>query len=82
MIAAEKQGGNTVSGIRIVSTGRYLPKRVVSNEDFTKMVETSDEWISTRTGIKNRHISEGESPWYMGAEAAKLALERAAAPMT
>ncbi len=66
-----------MSGIRIVSTGRYLPKRVVSNEDFTKMVETSDEWISTRTGIKNRHISEGESPWYMGAEAAKLALEQA-----
>lgn len=58
--------------------GTYLPSKVLSNADLEKMVETSDEWITTRTGISERRIaSEEESPAFMGAEAAKKALEAA-----
>lgn len=42
---------------RIIGTGSYLPEKVVTNEDWTKMVDTSDEWITTRTGIKERHFA-------------------------
>lgn len=62
-------------GINIVATGRYLPKRAVSNEDFSQIVETSDEWITQRTGMKNRYLSSGEPTWLMGALAARNALE-------
>ena len=57
--------------------GRYLPEMVVTNEDFTKIVDTSDEWITQRTGIKTRHITNGEPTYYLGAQAAKAALEDA-----
>ena len=40
-------------GIKILGTGMYLPEKVVTNEDFTKIVDTSDEWITKRTGIKH-----------------------------
>lgn len=63
-------------GITIVSTGSYLPKDCIPNEAFMKYVDTSDEWIRTRTGIKTRHIANGEPTWYMGAQAARMALER------
>jgi 3-oxoacyl-[acyl-carrier-protein] synthase-3 len=47
---------------RIAGIGSYLPERVLSNADFEKMVETSDEWITTRTGIKERRmVAEGEA---------------------
>lgn len=65
-----------MNGITILSTGRYIPGDCIANEDFTKYVETSDEWIRTRTGIATRHFANGESTWYMGAMAAKAALER------
>ena len=39
-------------GIKIIATGRYVPERVLTNADLEKMVETSDEWIRTRTGIE------------------------------
>ena len=39
--------------IRIAGTGRYIPERILTNADLEKMVETSDDWISTRTGIKD-----------------------------
>ena len=39
----------------------YAPKRIVTNDDLSKLVDTSDEWISSRTGISQRHISEGEN---------------------
>jgi 3-oxoacyl-[acyl-carrier-protein] synthase-3 len=42
---------------RIIGTGRYLPERVLTNADLEKMVETTDEWIRTRTGIERRHIA-------------------------
>ena len=45
---------------QIIATGSYLPKKIVSNEDLSKIVETSDEWITERTGIKNRHIAKDD----------------------
>ena len=42
---------------RIIGTGRYLPERILTNFDLEKMVDTSDEWIKTRTGISERHIA-------------------------
>lgn len=66
-----------MTGIKIIGTGRYVPDLVASNEDFTKIVETSDEWITKRTGIKNRHVSNGEPTWYMGLKAAERAIENA-----
>ena len=62
----------------IAGTGSFVPKKTLSNEDLEKIVDTSDEWISTRTGIKVRHIcSEGESTATLGTEAAKIAIESA-----
>ena len=43
---------------RIIGMGAYAPKRVLSNADLERMVETSDEWIVQRTGIRERHIAE------------------------
>ncbi|GDX35780.1 3-oxoacyl-[acyl-carrier-protein] synthase 3 [Alphaproteobacteria bacterium] len=45
---------------QIIATGSYLPNKVVSNFDLSKIVDTSDEWIIERTGIKNRHIAEDD----------------------
>ena len=62
-------------GIKIVSTGSFLPDRVLTNFDLEKMVETSDEWITARTGIRERRISEGETTSDLATEAAVRALE-------
>lgn len=59
----------------ILGTGSYLPDIVVTNEDMQKVVDTSDEWIRTRTGIETRHMNSGEPAWYMGVQAAKRALD-------
>jgi 3-oxoacyl-[acyl-carrier-protein] synthase-3 len=60
----------------VVSTGAYLPSRVLTNAELEKMVETSDEWIQSRTGIKERRIAAGdELTSDMGAKAAQQALE-------
>ncbi|MDI6756769.1 MAG: beta-ketoacyl-ACP synthase III [Endomicrobiia bacterium] len=65
-------------GVKIVSTGRYLPEKILTNEELSKIVETSDEWITTRTGIKERRIAaKGALSSDLGAEAAKIALTRA-----
>ena len=65
-------------GIRIRGTGRYLPEKILTNADFEKMVDTSDEWITTRTGIKERHIAEAHTTTSdMAANAARAALENA-----
>ena len=45
---------------RIVGTGSYLPKKILANADLEKTVDTSDEWIYTRTGIRQRHIAADE----------------------
>ena len=42
---------------RIIGSGSYLPQNVVTNDDLAKRVDTSDEWIRTRTGIRQRHIA-------------------------
>ena len=67
-------------GVKIVSTGSYVPDRVLTNFDLEKMVDTSDQWITTRTGIKERRISEGETTSDMAVEAALKALEGKADP--
>lgn len=61
----------------ILGTGSYLPSNVVTNYDLSLFVDTSDEWISTRTGIKERRISNKESTTYMAYNAALMALENA-----
>jgi 3-oxoacyl-[acyl-carrier-protein] synthase III len=63
---------------RIIGTGSYLPEKVVSNFDLEKIVDTSDEWIVERTGIRNRHIiAEGETTSSMAILAAQRALQAA-----
>ena len=58
--------------------GGYLPKRVLTNEDLAKVVDTTDEWIATRTGIKERRIAaKGELTSTMGTAAARAALDNA-----
>lgn len=64
-------------GINIIGTGSYTPKKKVVNEDYTAFIETSDEWIRTRTGMSERYVSDGEPTWYMGSMAAKQAVEAA-----
>ena len=64
--------------MEIVSTGRFLPDRVVTNRDMESIVDTSDEWIFERTGIRERRIAPPEmTAAAMGAGAARMAMERA-----
>ncbi len=66
------------ASVVIEGTGSYAPARVLTNEDLAHMVETSDEWIVTRTGIRSRHIAaEGEYTSDMAAEAARRAISDA-----
>ncbi len=61
----------------ITTTAKYLPKRVLSNFDLEKMIDTSDEWIRTRTGIETRRlVSKGQASADMATEVAKILLER------
>lgn len=63
---------------RIVGTGRYLPERIMTNFDIEKIVDTSDEWIKTRTGVERRHVVEPDQTTSdMCVEAAKKAIEAA-----
>lgn len=63
---------------KIIGTGSFLPERILSNLDLEKMVETSDEWIVTRTGIKERRLALPEEyTSHMGANAALKAIESA-----
>ncbi|MBQ3936676.1 MAG: ketoacyl-ACP synthase III, partial [Ruminococcus sp.] len=55
----------------------HVPQIIATNDDFAKIVETSDEWITQRTGIKQRHITNGEPTYYLGAKAAQKALDDA-----
>jgi 3-oxoacyl-[acyl-carrier-protein] synthase-3 len=64
--------------VQIVSTGRYLPDCVVTNDDLAKRLDTSDDWIRTRTGIRERRIAAKDvGAADMGAAAARQAMERA-----
>jgi len=63
---------------KITGVGHYVPEKVLDNKTLEKMVDTTDEWIVSRTGIKERRIlGEGKGSSYMGALAAKVALEDA-----
>jgi 3-oxoacyl-[acyl-carrier-protein] synthase-3 len=59
----------------IIGTGSYVPENVMTNDDLAKLVETSDEWIESRTGIKERRISTGEKTSDIAYEAASRALK-------
>ena len=59
----------------IIGTGSYLPDNILTNDDMAKLVETSDEWITSRTGIKERRISTGETTSDLAYEAAHRALQ-------
>ena len=62
-------------GVQITALGTYVPPRVLTNKDFEKMVNTTDEWIRTRTGIRERHIvDKGVASSDLAVEAARLAL--------
>ncbi len=64
---------------KIAGIGMYIPKNVITNNNLLQYMDTSDEWIQERTGIKERHYAErtGETTTTMGVEAAKIAIERA-----
>lgn len=64
-------------GIKIIGTGSCLPRTVVTNDDLSKIMDTSDEWISSRTGIRERHLVRDETTASMSVEAAKRAMENA-----
>ncbi len=65
---------------KIIGTGHAVPKQVISNQDFEKFIETSDEWIKERTGMDKRHIITDETTLDLGNEAADKALEMAGIP--
>ncbi|MDH3747165.1 MAG: ketoacyl-ACP synthase III [Gammaproteobacteria bacterium] len=63
---------------RITGTGRFLPEKVLTNFDLEKIVDTTDEWIRTRTGVERRHcVAEDQTTSDMCVEAAKVAMESA-----
>ncbi|ADQ46397.1 3-oxoacyl-(acyl-carrier-protein) synthase III [Caldicellulosiruptor kronotskyensis 2002] len=64
--------------VKILSTGRFVPERILSNHDLEKMVDTSDEWITQRTGIKERRIVDGKlSTTDLAVQAARNAMQKA-----
>ena len=64
--------------VSIIGTGSYVPEKILTNEDLSRMVDTSDEWIITRTGIKQRHIAaKDEHTSDMAAKSALKAIEQA-----
>jgi len=70
--------GRPLRRVRVASLATYVPPRLLTNKDLEQMVETTDEWILQRTGIRERHIVDpGVATSDLGAEAARLALDRA-----
>ena len=66
-----------MTGVNIIGVGKYVPDLVLSNEMLSQIVDTNDEWITTRTGIKTRHITNGEPTFHLGAMSAKEAIKDA-----
>ena len=66
-----------MSAPHILATGRCLPERVVTNEDLSRTVDTSDEWVFSRTGIHQRHFCTSETGLDLAASAARQAMDRA-----
>ncbi len=80
MSARGNQRSPTPLGVRIIGSGAALPKRVVTNADLEKLMDTSDEWIIQRTGIRQRHVhdrKEGETTAALGTRALQEALTSA-----
>jgi len=74
----KKRQASRKERVGIIGTGKFVPAKILTNADIEKMVDTSDEWITSRTGIKERRIAgEGIAAAFMGAEAAKEAIESA-----
>lgn len=63
--------------MKILGSGHYAPHSIITNDDLANIVETNDEWITSRTGISTRHISDGEEASDLAAKAALLAIEDA-----
>ncbi|MBU3208200.1 ketoacyl-ACP synthase III [Clostridium algidicarnis] len=66
-----------MSEVKIIGTGSYIPKGITTNDDLSKWVDTSDEWISSRTGIKERRLSIGENTSELASKSAIDALKDA-----
>ena len=65
---------------KIIGLGHYVPENIIKNDDLKEFMETSDEWIQERTGIKERRWIDpksGDTTAVMGVKAAKIAIERA-----
>src|ERR1044072_1387857 len=80
VLADSEKAGRLMAEVRsaILGTGRAYPQGILTNADLERMVETSDEWITTRTGIKERHrASEAEYTSMFAVEASRQAIERA-----
>ena len=74
----QRRNDSTMIRARIIGTGSYLPARVLANADLAATIDTSDEWIVERTGIRRRHIAaEGEFTSDLGTAAARRALDSA-----
>ena len=63
--------------IRIIGTGAYVPEKIITNDDLSQMVDTTDEWITQRVGVKERHVSVNETTADLAVKAAERALEAA-----
>ena len=64
-----------MSGVKIVGFGHYVPETTIYNDDFKDIIDTSDEWISSRTGIKERRVAINESTTDLAYKASKMALD-------
>ena len=65
-----------MKGIQIVSTGKALPEEIITNDDLSRIVDTNDEWITTRTGIKKRYRCTQENTTSLAVRAAYEAVEK------
>ena len=78
IISPQKNKGKGIMGSRLIGYGSYLPERVMTNQDFEKIMDTSDEWIVQRTGMRERHFArDDETVVDMATIAAQRALKNA-----
>jgi 3-oxoacyl-[acyl-carrier-protein] synthase-3 len=74
----ENKRVNKLPGIRVIAAGKAAPEHILTNDDLSRIVETNDEWIKTRTGMEKRHFSgEGDSNTAIAAAAARSAIQKA-----